>query len=465
MGYNATDVTGSCTCVIFNGKKILLECGLHQEADPFKSYKANSEKFPFKPDEIDYVFICHAHIDHIGLLPRLVKEGFKGKIILNEKTAMVADALLRNCAFILGDEARTISRRYKRDYSPIYTEDDVERTLDFFYLYYGYNESFDLDDVVSFEWLKNAHCLGATQLYLTLNGSNRVRRILYTSDLGSFHTNNHYVEDTEKCSRFADYVIMESTYGDNKRISKKTRDFDVNYLKTAVNTVLERKGTVVMPAFSFSRTQELLTTLYDIFHKDDNFKAQIIVDSKLSCQINSIYSKALSGADLSLWNKVIGWDKVRMIKESEKSMECVADHTPKIVLSSSGFCTNGRIVKYLQEYLKDTNSMIIFSGFVGDSPDYLSYRIKNYKTNKTININKKPIPNRADCTTLSTFSSHANHKELVEYGSDLNTNMLILVHGSKEAKEILAKELKEKISKNDKTYKVRISERDMMLRL
>ena len=126
---------------------------------------------------------------------------------------------------------------------------------------------------------------------------------------------------------------------------------------------------------------------------------------------------------------------------------------PKIVLSSSGFCTNGRVVGYLKKYISDPNSMIIFSGYTGDNPSYLSYRIKNYRDNKFIKINKEQIPNRADCITLSTFSSHASFTDLVKFGSSLNTNKLVIVHASDEAKKCLAAKLVDEISKNDKTYK------------
>lgn len=462
---NAIDVTGSCTYIVFNNKKILLECGLHQSSTNsyLDSYKINSEKFRFDPKEIDYVFICHSHVDHTGLLPRLYKEGCKAKIILNHETALITEALLRNCAFILNDEARILSKRYKREYVPIYTEDDVERVIDFFYEYNNYNLIYTLDNTISFQWVKNSHCPGAAQLVLTLKSEMKTRKILYTSDIGSLNTKNHYVQNTEIYDGFVDMVIMESTYGDNKRNLKKTREFDVEHLRVAINTVIERKGTIIMPAFSFARTQELLTTLYDIFHNDKNFITEIIIDSKLSCEISDLYYQIMDGDDLKLWNRVSSWENVKFVTDKDESLAHVKDKTPKIVISSSGFCTSGRVISYLQEYLKDFNSMIIFSGFVGDNPSYLSYRIKNYDNHKTLTINKIPIPNRADCITMSTFSSHANHDDLLTYGSNLNTNCLVLVHGSTESKETLVRELKDKIYENNKTYNVRASDRDMSI--
>lgn len=129
IGQNANDVTGSCIYIKYNGKKILLECGLYQNNNYLESYNINSAKFQFKPSEIDYVFIGHTHVDHIGLLPRLVKEGFTGKIIASHATAQLMKPLLYNCAFILLSEANALSFKYKRNYSPIYDETDVTDTL------------------------------------------------------------------------------------------------------------------------------------------------------------------------------------------------------------------------------------------------------------------------------------------------------------------------------------------------
>lgn len=453
------------TLIKFGGKQILLECGLYQDNSYLEAYKVNSEKFKFNPTEIDYVFVGHTHIDHIGLLPRLVREGFAGKIILTYATSVMAKYLLLNCAFIVTDEARVLSKRYGREYEPLYSEDDVWNTMKLFQVYDKYDFLYKIDDVISFQWLKNSHCVGAAQLQLILDDGLKKRKILYTSDIGALETKNHYVENTEIPQFYNDITIMESTYGINTRVSKKTREFDVEHLRVAIDTVLERQGTLVLPAFSFARSQELLTTLYLLFGEDEAFTTPIVVDSMLTCDICDAYGNVLSYDDYELWNKVYNWKNVKYIREKINSQACVLDNTPKIVISSSGFCTNGRILSYLTQYLKDINSMIIFSGFVGDNESYLSYRIKNGKTHKTININKKPVPNRADCITMSTFSSHANFNDLLTYGGNLNTNLLVLVHGSIEAKNCLKEHLKEEISKNNKTYKVKCSEKGMIIPL
>lgn len=465
VGNNSLDVTGSCTYIKCNGKQLLLENGMVQENDYLINYRANSEKYPFKADEIDYVFVGHCHIDHIGMIPRLVREGFTGKIIASHATAMLMKPLLLNSAFILKSEASTLSHQYKRDYAPIYGEDDVYKTLELIYEYDNIHEEYVLDDVVSFEWLENSHCVGSRQLRLNLINSHGVKEsILYTSDIGALHTYNHYLPNTEVDTRFCKYIIMESTYGLKGRENKKTREFDLEHLRVAIDTVMERQGTFLMPCFSFSRTQEILTNLYETYH-DKDFPYDVVVDSMLSVDICNLYDELLQGEDLELWKKVKNWSNVKFITEKDESLACVKEHMPKIVISSSGFCTNGRILSYLHEYLSDENSMVCFSGYVGDNNSYLSYRVKNYKENKVIKISGDPVENKADCISLMTLSSHANRKDLLEYGSSVTCEKLILLHGSVEAKNCLKEDLQKEISKKDKCFKVVASTKDMYLRL
>ena len=466
-GQNSKDVTGSCIYIRYAGKQILLECGLYQSASGsyLDAYNINSKKFRFKPEEIDYVFINHCHIDHLGLLPRLIKEGFKGKIIINSITSTIGNALLRNSSYILEDEARILSKRYKRNYLPIYDIGDVERVKDFYCIYDGYDKIFELDENVKFQWLTNSHCIGACQLQLILNNGINTKKILYTSDIGSLNSKNHYVKETHVPDFHNDVVIMESTYGEVSRATDKSREFDVRHIETAVDTVIGRGGSLIFPVFSFARTQEILSTLYDSFGQNKDFRIPIIVDSLLSCEICELYNIVLDDFNYNIWKKVYNWENVRFVTDKTESRGWIANSHPKIVLSSSGFCSNGRVTGYLEKYLCDKNSMIVFSGYVGDNPSYLSYRIKNGKLNSEIKINRKKIPNKADAISLSTFSSHANFKDLIEYGSNLKTEKLVLVHGSKKAKENLSKDLKNKISKNDKTYKVISSEIGMILSL
>ena len=149
---------------------------------------------------------------------------------------------------------------------------------------------------------------------------------------------------------YNDVVIMESTYGSNIKNTSKTREFDVEHLRVAIETVIERKGSIIMPCFSFSRTQEILTNIYNLFGKNERFETKVIVDSKLSCDISNAYSQILTGDKLKEWEEVSNWKNVVFVSEKEDSQYWVENKEPKIIISSSGFCTNGRVVCYLKKY-------------------------------------------------------------------------------------------------------------------
>ena len=466
-GKASEDVTGSQYLIKFGDVKCLLECGLHQSSSNsyLDSYKVNSEKFMFKPSEINYVFVAHPHIDHCGLIPRLVKEGFCGRIIATPDTAAIMKPLLLNSCYIINDEARVLSKRYGRSYEPLYSEDDVYKALSLIDTYEAYNQEIQLDGL-SFKWIENSHCVGAAQLLLILKtDSGKTRKVLYTSDIGSLNSKNHYVVNTKIPKDFVDVAIMESTYGDAAREHKKSRHKDIEHLRVAIKTVLDRGGSVVIPCFSFSRTQEILTNIYELFHDDVDFNYNVIVDSKLSCEISKLYSDILTGSNLKTWDSVYNWKNVRFISEKEDSRSNLESNEPRIIISASGFCTNGRIVAYLKKYIQQENSMIIFTGYTGDNPSYLSYRIKNYREHKYISINKEKVSNKSDCISLSSFSSHASRKDLIEFGSSLNTNKLVLVHGSSSAKLSLKNDLQDAISKNNKTYRVLCANKGMIVHL
>ena len=177
-GKAADEVTGSQYLIRFGNYQCLLECGLHQSSsnDYLDSYKINSEKFKFKPSEIDFVFVAHPHIDHCGLLPRLVHEGFNGKIITTKITAEVMKPLLLNSCYIVQDEARILSKRHNKNYQPLYEEKDVYDTLDLISVYNEYNTIYRLNDTISFQWLQNSHCVGAAQLQLLFNNNGKSKK-------------------------------------------------------------------------------------------------------------------------------------------------------------------------------------------------------------------------------------------------------------------------------------------------
>lgn len=257
----ASGVTGSMFLVSTPTKKILLECGMVQTSgDTEKDFSTNSKSFPFNVKEVNYVILCHNHIDHTGRLPKLVRDGFGGKIICNHITAELMRPMLKNSAGIIEQDAEFLSKRRKKKVYPFYTKADVADTLNLMYEYES-GEIYKLDDEISFRFLKNSHIIGAVQLELfikTETGS--VKKILYTSDLGALNTVNHYVDELEKCTK-AHIVLSECTYGASTKDMKPNRSKDIEKMKTVIkHTCIDNHARVLIPVFSLARAQEMLTS-------------------------------------------------------------------------------------------------------------------------------------------------------------------------------------------------------------
>jgi len=450
IGGSAYQVTGSMILIETEYKNILLECGMIQSSNSILDYKDNSKSFPFKPKNIDYVFLGHSHIDHIGRLPKLVKDGFQGKIITTEITSKLLKPMLKDSCNIIRKDADYISKKRGINFEPFYNEDDVYNTLDLTYSY-DYGIIHKLDENTSFKFLHNAHIIGACQIELFLKTSTEhIDKILYTSDLKGLQNKNYYVEDTEFCIK-ANVVISECTYGLDSKNVNTNREKDLEKIKTVVNQVcLMDKGKILIPVFSLSRAQEILTNLYVLFSNDKDFKIPIILDSPLIWEITKAYKDALQGEHKELFDKVCNWQNVRFIKDYNESKICLNDKSPKIVLSSSGFLHKGRSILYLKEYISDSKSHVLFVGY--SPPNSIASRIK--KKQKSITIEGKSYKNRCSITVLNSFSSHIGQVELLNYLKNINTEKIYLVHSDVESKLRFKELLEEELSKMSKTTRI-----------
>ena len=450
IGANSFQITGSMILIETEYKTILLECGMIQNSNSIKDYKDNAKHFPFKSKNIDYVFIGHSHIDHMGLLPKLIKYGFNGKIITTDITAKLLKPMLKDSANIIRKDAEYISKKRGKDFEPLYNEDDVYSTLNLVESY-DYGIIHKLDDNTSFRFLHNSHIIGACQLELFLKTSTgHIEKILYTSDLKGSQNKNYYVEDTEYCIK-ANIVISECTYGADEKNIKTDRNKDLEKIKTVVNQVcLMDKGRILIPVFSLSRAQQILTDLYMLYGNDIDFNIPIIVDSPLIWEIIKVYKESLQGEHRELLEKVCNWENVRFIKDYNESKNCVSDNTSKIILSSSGFLLKGRSVNYLKELISDIKSHILFVGY---SPEgSIAYKIKNGQ--KFITIEGKSYKNKCSITVLNSFSSHIGQIELLNYLKGISADKIYLVHSETVSKLRFKELLEEELNRLCKSSKV-----------
>lgn len=468
VGSSAKDVTGSCLYVKWRGHHILIECGMYQSNDILQAYNINKDMFAHVPmSKIEAIIICHFHGDHQNLLPLCWKLGFCGKVFMTQETYNISKDMMLNSASIVESDAKYLSKRFHRNYSPLYDKWDVATVFDYVVPIQEYNTDITINENMSFKFHHNTHCIGASSISLTLTDDTKVKRVFYSSDLGAINCQNHFVSnyDFGEYEKYYDVAFIESTYGDGKRDNKRKRSKDLAILDTIIKETIDKGGKVIIPSFAAVRTQEIMYSLYSLYHNYDNFKTQIIVDSPLAKAVCADYLKSLYGAELAIWESVLRWDRIKFINNKEQSLKAIYSEEPVIVIGSSGFCTNGRIVEWLKNYLDDENSSLVFVGYVGGDDSYLAYKIKNADSGKKISVNGKWVDNNISVHALQTFSSHANCKDLVEIGSNLNCGKIVLHHGSDTAKQNLKEELEGAYYEKSKSTKVVIANQGMYIRL
>jgi len=361
----AREVTGSCHCVDVGGKRILVDCGMQQGAN-----NGFGQTFPFHPGEIDYVVVTHAHIDHSGRLPLLVKQGFKGKIYATEPTCKLLEIMLRDSAHIQELEALWSSRKNKRSGDtapqPLYTMEDAERVFPLL-IPCHYNEIIEIDRNKSIRFTDAGHLLGSAYVEMWLTENGITKKAVFSGDIG---TPGHPIICDPGYIDEADIVVMESTYGNRSR----TPDFDtVTELAKVIELTLAKGGNVICPSFAIGRTQDLLYHIRTIKERGlvkSNPDFLVYVDSPLANAATKIYSGELRGylddearALVNEGVQLLSFDGLRIVETSEDSKRLNDDRTPKVIISSSGMCDAGRIRHHLKHNLWRQECAVVFTGF------------------------------------------------------------------------------------------------------
>lgn len=474
LGNSAESVTGSMTLIDIPkaDKKILLECGGIQEPGTLlNSYKLNNAKWSFKAKDVDYCFIGHCHYDHCANLPLLVKRGFQGKIIIPEGSKGLLKIMLLDSAKISERDADDLSRRYGKNYPPIYTESDVYKTLDMVEEH-PIGEKIKLEDSIEFQYIHSGHIVRACQIVFWLKNGSQVRKIGYTSDLGQLSAPQTFVEDFEPIPS-CNLLISECTYNDQKRsCSLKDREKDIEKIKSAVYDAIDYKSRILIPSFSLHRTQVLLKVLYDLFYDDEHFTMPIYVGGPLSVKISNAWNELLENEeDRQAWRMITGWSSIQFIDNFDKVEEILNKKDPCIFLMSSGMMTAGFSPAVAAKLLPNGNDHIVFCGYSANQS--LSWKIRQ-KKQKTININGKPVPCRCKVSALVSLSSHMQFEDLISYLSgDLagkyncgcEYNQIALHHGEMKGKISFAKKLKERLVERNKTSKVTVVNKSTVIRL
>ena len=464
VGEAANDVTGSCIHIKTPNRQILLECGLFQSCgSTLENYKINNKHFEFKPKEIDYVFALHNHVDHIGLIPKLYKNGCNAQIVAPTGSKQIAEILLRDSAHIMDTDALELSDKFKRDYTPIFVERDVDRCLSR-YTEYPIGETIQLDEYIKFKFIPSGHILNSAQLELWITEGNVTKKIAYTSDLGNVHIKKYYTNKFKPIKK-CDVLIGETTYAREERIAnQKMRNKDLEKLEAVIRqTCVEDRARVLIPVFANDRCQNMLTYIYDIFSKDEKFDIPVLIDSPMATRVCKTYAEMLEREDAKKWSEVIAWENVHFVEDFVESREWRDSNRPVVVLASSGMMTKGgRSTAWAHNILSHENDRIVFCGFAAQNS--LASIIKE-GVQKTITISGHRVKNKCQVTDLHSFSSHMQRDTLLSYYGSVECEKIILVHGEMSGKIELARELQEEISKNDNTSKVIVANRGYKLSL
>ena len=434
-------VTGSCHCLEVNGKHILVDCGLQQGRD-----EIDNTALPFHPGSIDVVLVTHAHIDHSGRIPMLIKNGFQGKIITTRLTADLLDIMLQDSAHIQEQDAEYQNRKNKRagrpEVEPIYTVADALRVREFIQTC-EYGQDIPVVEGVTAQFIDAGHLLGSASIKLTCHEGDETRTVVFSGDIGN--VDQPIIRDPQFFDS-ADYVLTESTYGDRNHTEVWSY---TDELAEIIDETLGKGGNVVIPSFAVGRTQELLYFIREI--KDQKLVKStpnfpVYIDSPLAKAATTVFCGDLHGyldeqaLDLVKdGTHMFTFPNLNLVESSEESKMLNMDTTPKVIISASGMCDAGRIRHHLKHNLWRANSAVVFVGF--QSPGTLGRRLLDGV--EKVKLFGEEIAVKAKIVNFQGLSSHADHDHLIEWikAFDPKPAHVFVVHGDEDVAPVFAEEL------------------------
>ncbi len=436
----ARTVTGSMHLGSVGGKTILLDCGIfHGRRD--EAWVRNS-MFPFDPAGIDAVVLSHAHIDHSGNLPGLVRRGFHGPIYCTRATRSLCAVMLKDSAFIQERDREYINRRHRKKglppVEPLYDESDVDTALSLFQgMEYGL--SFEVAEGITCRFEDAGHILGSASIALTLREGSLVRRLAFTGDLGRPNLpilrDPVFIGDPEG----TDYLICESTYGG--RYHAPVAEMESQLLEPLLRAY-GRKGKIIIPAFSVGRTQELVYVLHKLSVAGKIDSMPVYVDSPLSVNVTGVFrehpecfdeetSAILNSPDHA---DPFGFERLTYIRDLEQSKALNDRPGPFLVIAASGMCEAGRVVHHLANGVGNPENMVMIVGYQAEN----TLGKKLVMREPVVNIFGEPHPVRAEVVVLNSFSGHADRNEILAYVGKFGPKVpraVFLVHGDPDQEE------------------------------
>ncbi len=429
------NVTGSKFLLEANDKRILVDCGLYQER---KLKHRNWEPFPFDPASIDAMLLTHAHVDHSGMIPRLVRDGFRGNIYCTKATADIARIILLDAAHLQEEDAAYKKKRHDREKRkgpypevPVYTTRDAEASFSHF-TGVDYQEPINLGEGISATFHDAGHVLGSSTIKVIISQNGESRSVLFSGDLG--RDNKPILRDPYEYSEI-DYAVIESTYGN--RVHEQPMDIG-DALAEIINSTVQAGGNIVVPSFALQRAQEVLYYMNELLIGDQIPNIPVYLDSPMAIKITEVFKHHRELYDretaqlISEKKSPFDFPGLQMVQTSEESKALNYLKSPAMIIAGSGMCTGGRVKHHLVNNITRPECTILFVGYqaVGTLGRSIVDGIKK------VRILGQRYPVLARIAEITGFSAHADRNELLEWMADISPRRVFVIHGeTKSAKE------------------------------
>ncbi len=433
----AKEVTGSKHLITTKkNTKILLDCGMFQGKG--LDTDSNNRDLGFNPKEIDYLFLSHPHIDHSGLIPYIVKLGFKGMIFCTPATRDLCSIMLADSGFIQENDTYTFNKKRARQgldpVEPIYTLEDAQNAMQYF-VSIPYDKEFNISPEISVKFTDNGHILGSATVNLAIKEGRKTTRVAFTGDIGRY---SKRILKAPQPFPQADYIIMESTYGD--RLHENVDESESQLLSAVQDTCVKKKGKLIIPSFAIGRAQEIIYALDKLTHKGLLPDVDVYVDSPLSINATNImrlhtecFNKEFKKY-MKEDNDPFGFDRLQYVRSKEKSKALNSDFRPMIIISASGMMEAGRVKHHIANNIENHRTTILGVGYC--APSTLGHRI--LRGDKEVSIFGIKYRVKAEIRTIDSYSAHADYNEMLKFldcQDKTQIKGIFLVHGEEETQK------------------------------
>jgi len=447
----ARNVTGSKYLVEVNGIRLLVDCGLYQERG---LKNLNWEPFHIPPDKIDILLLTHAHLDHCGLIPKLVKDGFRGRIYCTPATSEIAKIVLLDSAKIQGEDATFKQKRHQRECRkgnypeiPLYNKEDAEASFSLFSSI-EYQQKFDLGNGIDVVFYDAGHILGSAIIKLSVKSEGEERTLIFSGDLGKNDT--PILHDPTVLNQ-ADYVVMESTYGNKATPSSAANIHEI--LSDIINNTKDKGGNVIIPSFAIERSQEVLYRLNELLRQDRIPHIMVFLDSPMAINVTDVFRHHTYLFDdeaaelLRTGRHPCNFPGLQLCRTSDESKAINYIRGSVIIIAGSGMCNGGRVKHHLINNIVRPECTILFVGY--QAVGTLGRQIVDGA--ETVRIHGKLFPVEARVVKVDGFSAHADKDGLLQWISAFKNNpprKVFITHGEEEASKTFAEVVEQKLGFN-----------------